>query len=307
MFVTGDGVDAFHPWDASDPDWIETFWFGAWVPEARTTVYIYHWFRPVLRIYGGGCFVWDADAHLPWDVPMFRYEVNRPVRDEIDLRDLTLDCGTTLRTVAEGRVYDIAFARDDVAVELRFAATTPPDVIGSDGIGSLFRGHIDQSGRYTGRIRIGDREHAVDCHGIRDRSWGPRIIGDDIRLSYCHGQSAELAFLSYSRPDAAGIERAFKGYVAIDGATEPLVEGMRRTHYADGRLERIDIALTDAAGRRIEGFGVPLNTFVYESYPGMVNWLHLIAWRIGDSIVHGEEQDVWSLPLWRHRKPGGRA
>lgn len=294
-------VDAFHAWDRDDPDWIETFWFGAWVPEARTSVYIYQWFRPVLGIYGGGCFVWDDAAHLSWNIPFYRYEVNRPCAMPVDLDDLTLDCGTTLRTVEAGRVYDVAFARDEVAVALRFTATTPPDVIGPDGIGSLFAGHIDQAGRYTGTIRLGARKLAVDCHGIRDRSWGPRVIGDDIRINYCHGQSADLAFLSYSRPAADGSETPFKGYLSRGGATAPVVGGDRRTTYADGRLHRIDLALIDADGRRLEAVGTPLNTLVHEPYPGLVNWLHLIEWRAGNAVLHGEEQDVWSMRLWRAR------
>ncbi len=300
MVTMGEDIDAFHDWDRNDPDWIETFWFGAWVPEARTTVYIYQWFRPVLGIYGGGCFVWDDSAHLPWDIPFYRYEVNRPLRFPVNLHDLSLDCGTTLRTVENGRIYDVAFARDDVSIDLRFVGTTPPDVIGPEGVGSLFAGHIDQAGRYTGTIRLGARELAVDCYGIRDRSWGPRVIGDDIRLNYFHGQSANLAFLGYSKPERMA-ETLFKGYLWRDGLTSPMAEGTRSTYYADGKLDRIELVMVDTAGRGIEATGRPLNTLVHEPYPGLVNWLHLIEWRVGDAILYGEEQDVWSTKRWRDR------
>jgi len=63
--------------------------------------------------------------------------------------------------------------------------------------------------------------------------------------------------------------------------------------------------MTGADGSTISGRGVPLNRMVYESYPGLLNWLYLMEWRIGSSVVYGEEQDVWSLPLW-HKRPENR-
>jgi hypothetical protein len=304
VLVAEDTVDTFHGWDRSEPNWIETFWFGAWIPEIATTVYIYQWFRPVIGIYGGGCFVWNAEAYLPWDIPVFRYDVNRPLTASADLRDLSLDNGTTLKSVVEGQVYEVGFKRGDVDIEMRFEANSPPDILGARGMAEFFNGHIDQSGRYTGSLKLGGEEHPIDCFGIRDRSWGPRLITDDIRLNYCHGQSADFAFVSYSRPDGDG-ETVFRGHLVMDGKRTALAGGRRVSHFKNAVLQCIDIELTDADGRRVAGRGVPLNRMVYESYPGLLNWLYLVEWRIGATVVYGEEQDVWSLPLW-HGRPRNR-
>ena len=94
LLVVENTVDTFHDWDPRQPAWMETYWFGAWVPEIATTVYLYHWFRPVLGIYGGGCIIWNDTAYLPWDIPVFHYEVNRPLLAQADLRALELDCGS---------------------------------------------------------------------------------------------------------------------------------------------------------------------------------------------------------------------
>jgi hypothetical protein len=126
------------------------------------------------------------------------------------------------------------------------------------------------------------------------------VIGDDIRMNYFHGQSADLAFLAYSTPEG-DTETLFKGYLSRDGVTSPVAGGTRSTHYVDGKLERIDVHMVDAAGRSIDATGRPLNTLVHEPYPGLVNWLHLIEWRVGDAILDGEEQDVWSTTRWRER------
>jgi len=304
MLVAENTVDTFHSWDRSDPNWIETFWFGAWIPEIATTVYIYQWFRPVIGIYGGGCFVWNADAYLPWDIPVFRYDVNRALTTPADLRSLSLDNGTTLKSVVEGKSYDIGFRRGDVEIAMRFDATSPAEVVNASGMGEFFNGHIDQSGRYTGSLKLRGAEHAIDCFGIRDRSWGPRVITDDIRLNYSHGQSQDFAFVSYSKPDG-DVETVFRGHLEIGGQRAALVGGQRVSHFRNGALQRIDIELTDADGRRIAGHGIPLNRMVYESYPGLLNWLYLMEWRIGTAVIYGEEQDVWSLPLW-HGRPENR-
>jgi len=40
---------------------------------------------------------------------------------------------------------------------------------------------------------------------------------------------------------------------------------------------------------------------VYEPYPNLLTWLYLMQWRVGEHTIFGEEQDVWSIPLWHAR------
>jgi hypothetical protein len=306
MLLAEDTVDTFHRWDERNPAWTETFWFGAWNPQAATSVYVYHWFRPVLGIYGGGCLIWDATEFLPWDIPAFYYDVNRPISGTIDLRSLDLDSGATLRAVVPGEQYEVGFARNDVRVQLRFYGLTAAEVTSSKGMTEFFAGHIDQAGRYTGQVEFAGRKIEIDCCGIRDRSWGPRVITDDIRMNYCHGQSERLAFVAYTTPDGTR-DKLFRGDLTLDGRKHDLVGGTRRTQYRNGVLQSIDIELEDREGRRITGRGVPLNRLAYVPFPGLITWLHLVRWEIGSEVIYGEEQDVWSLPLWRARDRSARA
>jgi hypothetical protein len=305
VLVVENSVDTFHDWDPQRPAWMETFWYGAWIPEIATSVYLYHWFRPVLGIYGGGCIVWDNTAYLPWDIPVFHYDVNRPLLAPADLRALSLDCGTRLRTVEEGRRYEMAYRSGEVDLELAFEAVTPPTIVSGRGMGEFFNGHIDQAGRYVGRLKLGSQTHRIDCHGIRDRSWGPRVITDDIRMNYCHGQSEKVAFVCYSKPN--GIEEAmFKGYLSLDGHRADLATGTRRSVYRNQLLERVEIELTDVEGRTLTGSCQPVNRMVYEPYPNLVTWLYLVKWQVGETVLYGEEQDVWSIPLWKRRDRSAR-
>jgi hypothetical protein len=305
MLLVADSVDTFHAWDKSQPYWTETFWYGAWIPEVATTVYVYHWFRPVLSIYGGGCLIWDDKEYLPWDIPAFHYDVNRPLLAPVDLRSLKLDCGTTLCAIEEGNKYEMTYARRDIEVAMRFDAVTPPEIVTAKGMTEFFNGHIDQSGHYQGYVKIGNRRHEIDCFGIRDRSWGPRLMTDDIRMNYCHGQSEKLAFVCYTRP-AGTQDKVFKGYLSCDGKRLNLASGSRRSYYHNSMLYRIDIELIDVEGRRVVGMGVPLNRMVYEPYPNLITWLHLVKWQFGDDAIYGEEQDVWSVPLWHARDRSAR-
>jgi hypothetical protein len=300
MLVVENSVDTFHSWDPGQPAWTETFWFGAWIPEVATTVYLYSWFRPVLGIYGGGCLIWDDKAYLPWDIPAFHYDVNRPLLAPVDLRALDLDCGTHLRTLKEGWQYEMTYARRDIEVALRFDGVTPPETVTAKGMSDFFAGHIDQSGRYRGHVRIGNVRHEIECFGIRDRSWGPRVMTDTIRMNYCDGQSDSLAFVCYSRP-SEDHDEVFKGYLSLEGRRVNLTGGTRRSVYRDGELQKVDIELIDSDGRDLVATGVPLNRMVYEPYPNLLTWLYLMRWQIGEHTVYGEEQDVWSIPLWHAR------
>jgi hypothetical protein len=204
-------------------------------------VYVYHWFRPAIGIYGGGCFVWNAGAQLPWDIPAFYYDVNLPIRSRLDLSALALPEGTRIQTVTPGECYDIRYARNDVELAMQFKALTPAHVSSAHGMQEFFAGHVDQAGRYRGSLRVGGRELAIDCCGIRDRSWGPRVITESIRMNYC-GQASGRRF-PHSTPDGAS-DRVFRGYLCLDGRRCDLQGGHRHPHYRNGELQSIDIEVT---------------------------------------------------------------
>lgn len=299
--VVCDTVDSFHTFSPAEPWWTETVWFGAWIPEAAITIYFYNWFRPVLGIYGGGCLVWDAKGYLPWDAPVYRYDVNAPITSPVDLRDMSLPGGNWLKSVETGLVYDMGYESPGVRLDMRFTGLLPAEETSAHGTSAFFAGHIDQPGHYTGTLELDGKRWNIDCHGIRDRSWGPRIIGDDIRLGYCHGQSADFAFLAYSKPGGEQ-EPVFKGYVMQDGIKSMVKEGHRRVCYHGGELRWIEVQLLDELGRSVEIRGRPINRFVYLPYANLVCWLFLMEWEGPTGVLYGEEQDAWSTALWRNRR-----
>lgn len=299
--VIEDSVDTFHSFDATQPRWMETVWFGAWIPSAAISIYFYNWVRPVTGILGGGCLIWDDRGELPWDIPVYVYETSAPLEGRIDLRDMALPTGNRLQVIKPGHEYAMGFKDATAELEMTFKAQFPPEETSTEGAADFFNGHIDQSGHYAGRLNLHGKEHTIDCWGIRDRSWGPRVLGDDIRLGYFHGQSRDMAFLGYSTP-GGNTEKVIKGYLLLDGEKLPLESGERRVRYRNGRLQEITASLVDTGGRKLELQGKPLNRFVYLPYANFVCVLCLMEWETPHGTVYGEEQDAWSLALWRARQ-----
>jgi hypothetical protein len=299
---TGISLDAFQPYPGDTPEWTDAVWFAAYVPEQALTAYVYQWFRPALGIYGGGCIVWERTAAVPWDAALFQYDVNRPITGALRLEALSLDNGTSITSLREGCEYRVRFENARALLEFRFESLTTPHVTTRGAAGDFFAGHLDQGGWCTGSIEIEGRRHAIDAYGIRDRSWGPRIIRDDVRLGYFHGGSRRRCFLGFCHSGQTS-QPVFNGYLSVDGQREPVNRGERRVQYRGERLERITFDIEDAAGRSLHASGVPLNEFAYTPYPNLLSRHYLMRWDIGGEVAYGEEQDLWSVPLWReHRR-----
>jgi hypothetical protein len=84
------------------------------------------------------------------------------------------------------------------------------------------------------------------------------------------------------------------------------VRGSRRARYAAGQLQQIDLEVEDVQGRTFRASGRPVNRMAYIPFPNLLTWLYLVRWEAGPHVFYGEEQDVWSLPLWRARDRAAR-
>ena len=124
------------------------------------------------------------------------------------------------------------------------------------------------------------------------------MIRDDVRLGYFHGESRKICFLGFCHSAQDG-QPVFNGYLSFDGHRQALRKGRRRTEFREGRLAQLSFELEDSAGRIVTGSGVPLNEFAYMPYPNLLSRHYLMRWNIAGEVVYGEEQDLWSLPLWR--------
>jgi hypothetical protein len=296
--------DRFHPPPHDDPYWTETCWFTFAVPSLRLSGQLYPFFRPNQQVAAGGAYFWDASGD---SVSTCRYAKNfwhLPLRPEDDLSDLTLPNGIRYRCLEPLSKYHLRYLDPDdgeVEVDLTFEAICEPN--------RLAESHLDQPGRYTGTLRIGEEQIAVDSYGMRDRSWGSRSqFGVTLHPSapYSHGgysyatASPEEAFHTITA-EIGGEGVSIHGFLLRDGTWSKLVEGRREVlERADGSPLRVAIRGRDALGRTLEAEGRMLNRLGVHLNPNLWTWNCLTEWHWdGGCTGFGEDHDNWSAAAFR--------
>lgn len=292
--------DAFHVPESDDPWWTETVWFSWMVPERALLGYFYPAFRMNQGIQFGGILVVDDSATVPWELPVFEWSWHEPLDrapDLLDARDLP--AGMWLRCLEPGRVYRFGCDREEIELDLTYEALCRPLLTRQEP--PFDHGaHIDQPGRVTGRLRLGDERIDVDCIAMRDRSWGVRRAGRQPKVGYDHATaSAADGFLSIS-VDRKGDDRVVRGYLLRDGVWSNLVEGRRTVlRDAEHRPEEVVVEARDELGRTLRAVGRPVSRCVFNAYPHMFCWVSLTEWDVDGVCCFGEDQDVWHPATWR--------
>lgn len=288
--------DGFHPVSNDDPAWIETVWFPFWVPTRGVSVYVRVVFQPNLGRYGGSVAVWSGEDALHFDGALTG---SFDQWDELgDLRALALPGGLQLECAEAAQRYRVRYEQPDCALDVCFEALAEPVYPAPEDSPGMFAGHLDQHGRVTGWLRLGDETHEVDCWTVRDRSWGPRVVRSDLRLGNAHGTAGDQAFFAYLQQDEAGRERVRGGTLLREGREDRLVEGERVTTWKSGWPTALRIEATDRSGRTLTAVGTVCNRRAVVANPELYALLNLVRWQVGDAELWGENHDVWSREAW---------
>lgn len=295
--VVSPADDDFHRPTSSDPRWLETVWFPFWVPEEGISVYARIWFRPNAGEQGGAVHAWRGTSeilgHDGWTEPFERFG---------DLRSLSLARGFRLTCLEPLSRYRVVHASARMEVDVVFTARMVPNPVPPEESPGMFAGHLEQPGRVVGRVRIGEREFAVDCGSVRDRSWGPREARSDLRLGNAHGTSREGdAFFAYVNPDEAGVERITSGYWLREGRAARIVAGLRRTEWDGNHPRAVSLEFEDALGRRGRYAGRCANRQAVDAGNEVYAVLNLVEWEDetrGHRALWGENHDIWSRTAW---------
>jgi hypothetical protein len=185
---------------------------------------------------------------------------------------------------------------DEIDVDLTFAAIARPHYLG--------KGHLDQPGRYQGRIRLRGETFAVDAYGFRDRSWGKRAqFGRGIvpkgapYAGYTYATaSADDAFHIVTADIGNGC-RAYHGYLIRDGEWAKITHGERRVVARDratGYPTAVAVDATDALGRRLHAEGRCLNKLGVPLNPNMLSINCLTDWQFDGRRGYGEDHENWT-------------
>ena len=294
--------DRFHPPTTDDPFWTETCWFTFAVPERRLSGQLYPFFRPNQGVCASGAFFWDDGASELWRCRFAKNLWHLPM--PADLADFELESGMALRCTEPLTRYELRYRDPDddaLELELAFSAICPPNYLGAS--------HLDQPGRYRGRIRIEDEHFDVDAYGFRDRSWGVRSqIGATItnsgapRGGYSYATASERdAFHAITMAFQDDVAIPIHGYLLRDGVYAKLVpgKGRRTVLERDDAPTRVRIEAEDELGRTLEAEGACLNKIGLHLNPNLFTWNCLTRWTFGDNEGYGEDHDNWSAPAAR--------
>lgn len=297
--------DSFHFAEIGDDWWAtETSWFSFHHPERKLGGWFYSMFRPNIGTVAGGAWVWDDSAHLPWEILYSaNYSAQQLPRDQ-DLRDCQLPNGVSIKVLAPCQRYALGYDDGErFKATLIFEGVMPPEPL--TAVGSTFGSahHFDQFGRVTGDIVLHGERIALDCIGMRDRTWGRRPEDRPRQAAYVTGAAdASHGFLAVTNIKPEG-DLVSYGFLRRDGETVSLAGGERilerdpREHW----VTRITIKAHDTKGREMTAVGVPVSRVILNRHT-FIDINSLIRWELDGVVAYGEDQDMWPIHRWARRK-----
>ncbi len=301
--------DHFH-FDEMGEDWwaTETAWFSFHHPERRLGGWFYTMARPNIGTLAGGAWIWDASAHLPWEVPYSANYTALELPPDTDLADCALPNGVSIRVLEAGQRYALGYDDGErLQAELEFDGVMPPQPL--TAVGSTFGSahHFDQFGRVSGEIVLHGEPIAIDCIAMRDRTWGRRPENRPRQAAYVTGAAdAAHAFLAVTNAREGADEIAY-GFLRQDGETIPLAGGERVVERdpAHGWVTRVHLNGQDARGRPLQATGTPVSRIIVNRHT-FIDINSLLRWELNGVQAWGEDQDMWPVHRFaRLRREGG--
>jgi hypothetical protein len=296
--------DEFHPPTSDDPYWTETCWFTFTVPERRLSGQLYPFFRPNQKVCAAGAYFWDDRGDQPWNALYAKNFWHLPIPAQ-PLSDIRLPNGIAYRCIEPLTKYELSYddpdGGDEISVRLTFTGVAEPNYLG--------RSHLDQPGRYNGKIVLHGEEIDVDAFGFRDRSWGVRSqFGPGLTSSAAgHGgysyatASPSDAFHTITMDFGQGCV-SIHGYLLRDGKWSRLVSGRRQVlerYAATGYPLRVSVEGVDELGRPLHAEGRCLNKLGIHLNPNLFTVNCLTEWNFDGVTAWGEDHDNWSAPAAR--------
>lgn len=291
-------------------DWwaTETAWFSFHVPERALGGWFYSMFRPNIGTVAGGCWIWDEHAHLPWEVPYSANYSALQLPADTDLRDCQLPTGVAIRVLEPGMQYALGFDDGErLQADLTFSGIMPPEPL--TAVNSTFgkASHFDQFGRVHGELVLHGERIAVDCIGMRDRTWGRRPEDRPRQAAYVTGATASGdGFLAVTNVKPEGDKVAY-GFLLRDNETAALVDGERRLvrDATNGWITAIELTATDARGRTLTATGTPRSRIIINRHT-FIDINSLICWDLDGNEAWGEDQDMWPVHRWSRQRRAAR-
>jgi hypothetical protein len=302
--------DRFHFEELGTQWWAtETAWFSFHHPERRLGGWFYTMVRPNIGTVAGGAWVWDHTAHLPWEVPYSANYSALQLPAGADLADCRLPNGVSIRVLEPCMRYALGYDDGErLQAKLVFEGVMPP--LPLTAVGSTFGNahHFDQFGRVSGEIVLHGERIAIDCIGMRDRTWGVRPEDRPRQAAYVTGAAgAERGFLAVTQVRPEGETIAY-GFLRSGGRSAGLAAGQRvvERDAEQGWITRITLTAQDSEGRSLRAVGEPVSRIILNRHT-FIDINSLVRWEWDGGIAWGEDQDMWPVHRWARRQRGRHA
>jgi hypothetical protein len=261
------------------------------LPEEKIALFTYTWVNrdsvagAAFGIWGPGVGVTPIQARLP----------DRAVPADMNFDAWQIE-GFSMRQDLRFQTADVRWESPEATVAFRFEAFHPPYAYSSHRDGCppyAADDRIEQSGRITGELTIGDRRIAIDTSGHRDHSWGTRDWGALHYYRWIQAQVGDHISVHFWDFYALG-RRQLRGYVYKDGIMAEITD-LDTEWRGDSRLnqEWYRCAITDALGRH-----TALEADVFGVYPLVADVNFVLNEGASTMIIDGQAGSGWMEMGW---------
>jgi hypothetical protein len=261
------------------------------LPDEGIALFTYTWVNQaseagaVLAIFGPGVGAQPIVDALP----------DRPVPATMNLSDWQIG-GLRLSQDLRFDTARIGWKTDKVELDMQFEAMHPPYAYGSDERGCMAYvadDRIEQSGRATGTLKLGDRVIKFDTTGHRDHSWGTRDWKVFQHYKWVHAQAGKDVSVHFWIVEAMG-RTELRGYVFKAGRMALVTDVKFQFDYTGAmETQRFEATVTDA-DQRITTMTVQIvSRFLMYPEPNAC-----LFENAGSAVIDGQPGVGWIEMFW---------
>jgi len=305
----------FHEPTLNEARWLETNWFAFLIPEAGIRGHVYTGFRTSLGVAFSQVMIYSHSGDSLLDFDYMDSRVHLPIGWQ-GLERFELANGLKVRVHEPHKNITLTYAddREEVAFELTMDSLMWPVHISETAIpdtgagfsafhrvlessdGRPLTGHLDQTMRVQGHLRMGQHDYDIDFPSNRDHSWGPRNEFGNSCGNFDEGHFASgLSFSVQTRNDDLKNGVVTHGFIRQGDRVVFLKGGVGRYEVDRWKIRSIVYELEDQDGRTYTITGTPGATAQAQSGSNQYAVMGQTRWTLDGETGHGEFLWHWDV------------
>lgn len=261
------------------------------MPQEKIALFTYTWVNKD-SVAGAAFGLWGPGVG---DQPITAYLPDRPVSPDMNFDAWQIE-GFSMRQDLRFQTAEVRWEGPEASVDFRFEAFHPPYAYSSHAGGCppyAADDRIEQSGRITGTLRIGDRVVDIRTTGHRDHSWGTRDWGALHFYRWLQSQAGDDMSVHFWEFYALG-ERQLRGYVCKDGLMAEITQ-LDLQWQGDDQFNHtaFQCAIVDEAGRRTQ-----VEAKVFGVYPLFPDPTFVLNEGAAEILIDGVAGSGWLEMGW---------